>query len=327
MPKISVIVPIYKIEDYLSDCIISILSQSFTDFELILVDDGSPDNCGNICDEYAQIDRRVVVVHQRNAGVSASRNTGLDIATGQYISFIDGDDIVANDYLSVLYNMITINDSGISCCGFQKFSGENTISFVDRDTDSKVLEGKKLLKDIYADISYSPITLWGKLYKKYLFNNIRFPEGRIHEDQAILPIVIYSAETVCITDLVLYGYRQRSNSIMGEEFSVKRYDDLYSIDKCISFFANQEEYELVNLAQEKKKILIAEYSIEAINAGIFEFVPDQYKLSEYKALNYLRKKLPDQKYTYYLSKVHPNWVVPHEYLMRILRTLGINNNG
>ena len=320
---ISVIVPVYRVEAYLGECIDSILAQTYQDFELILVDDGSPDNCGVICDEYAAKDSRIRVVHQQNGGLSAARNAGLDIARGEYVTFVDSDDKIPKNYLAILYGMIIDNDAQVSTCHMMFCRERDSLN-------SEVIVSGEY--DVYAgqDACVQPYTgglveiaACGKLFARELWNNLRFPVGRIHEDQAVIPIVLYNAKKVIATQDKLYYYRIVDSSIMHKPFSLKRYDDIWAVDKCIDYFAAKNEQDIVYLARKHRKHLLAVYSIYARKSGIYNQLPKEYQIPERKALRILRKTMTDDKYTYYLAMVHPKWLRPHAYLRKIKKILHI----
>ncbi|MBS4205804.1 glycosyltransferase [Lederbergia citrea] len=210
-PKISIIVPVYKVEQYIHKCINSILAQTFKEFELILVNDGSPDCCGEICDEYAKRDARIKVIHKENGGLADARNAGLEIAQGDYIGFVDSDDWIEPDMYELLYNMCTENDCEISSC-------TSTIYF----TDKTVINGthpltihdrNEAMKEILKGELYDEV-VWTKLIKRNLLNDIRFPVGRIYEDTAFTYKVIHKSQRVCSIGLPKYHYIKRENSIM-----------------------------------------------------------------------------------------------------------------
>lgn len=193
MAVISIVVPVYNTEVYLRRCVDSILDQSFTDFELLLVDDGSTDGSSSICDEYAAKDSRVSVIHQCNAGVSAARNAGLAYAFSesetQYLTFIDSDDFVAPTYLYTLYQALLDNNADISVCGEYTHGGQKCVFDGQRNFDGIIrLDATEACRMIYTGgAGHAPfVTVWGKLYKKELFRDIRFPVGKIHEDQAVI---------------------------------------------------------------------------------------------------------------------------------------------
>ena len=214
MPTISIIVPVYKVEFYLHRCIDSILAQTFTDFELILVDDGSPDNCGAICDEYAARDSRIHVIHQKNAGQSVARNTALDWvfanSKSTWISFIDSDDWVHPLYLEMLLWGTAQAGTSISMCSFLQ-TEENTESFLPLEKQFNVIPAMDALKpeDGSSGIDAYP---WGKLFRNTLFENKRYPEGMIFEDFYLIPELFVGVDSVAYTSEKLYYYFMRSDS-------------------------------------------------------------------------------------------------------------------
>ena len=328
MPLISVIVPVYRVEPYLRRCVDSILAQTFTDFELILVDDGSPDNCGAICDEYAVKDSRIHVIHQENGGLSAARNAGIDWAfahsDSQWITFVDSDDLVSKRFLSYLLNKAKSENADLVSCSFLEFYTDDSLLLSQSNTDYIFrLSGRDACFNVYDDQCIIRVNACGKLYRKHLFSTIRFPAGKIHEDQAVVPIVLYQSTKVIASDQKLYYYRSRPQSIMHDRFSNRRFDDLDAVDNCVSFFSKYDETELIELALRRKRILKATYNLHAIIDGVHNAVPPEHKMSELSALMYLRKELSDDKYTYYLAQVHPKWLRPHAYLRKIKKILHI----
>ncbi|WP_312336631.1 glycosyltransferase family 2 protein [Anaerospora hongkongensis] len=239
MPTISIIVPVYKVEKYLHKCINSILTQTFKDFELILVNDGSPDNCGTICDEYSQKDHRVVVIHKKNGGLSDARNAGLDIARGKYIGFVDSDDYIEKDMYELLYTNIIEVDADISICGIFHCYGnkiKKTTTTIKRVCDQiesieEVLSGKNV--GVHA---------CSKLYKKFLFDNARYPVGHIIEDAFIVLDLLSQVKKVVIDSTPKYYYFHRENSITMSAFSEKDYDLLDSYNKNLTIIKNNHEY-------------------------------------------------------------------------------------
>lgn len=323
MPKISVIVPVYKVEDYLHQCVDSILAQNLSDYELILVDDGSPDNCGAICDGYAEKDSRIRVIHQQNGGLSAARNAGLDIAQGEYVTFVDSDDAISKTYLESLYGLIVKNDVQISACHMLPYrEGKAFNEEIELSGETSILTGREACIQPYIGGAVL-VNAWGKLFARSLWSDIRFPVGRIHEDQAVIPIVLYNAEKVAATCDKLYYYRIVENSIMHKPFSLKRYDDIWAVDNCVDYFASKNEQDIVYLARKHRTHLLAVYSTYARKSGIYDQLPKEYQMPERKALRILRKTMTDDKYTYYLAMVHPNWLRPHAYLRKIKKMLHI----
>ena len=246
-PLISVIVPIYQVQDYLKECIDSILKQSLTDYELILVDDGSTDNCPNICDEYAEKDNRIIVIHQKNAGLSAARNAGLDIARGQYYAMVDSDDVlISKDYLKYLYEFLIQENCLMSVCMLGKVD--------DEELTQKPQEYKLLDKHNYWYTSVYPGfylgCAYGKLYHKSLFDNVRYPIGRTVEDQAVIHHLVYQCDKIVAINAKMYGYRYRESSIMISTNPYKLMEDIiYAFEDRRHFFIEQNEPDLAKLAE------------------------------------------------------------------------------
>lgn len=240
MELISVIVPIYKVEKYLEQCLDSILKQSYNNLEIILVNDGSPDNCGKICDEYAKKDNRIKVIHKENGGLSSARNAGLDIATGEYISFIDSDDCVAENFIETLYKLCIENNCDISECDFLRFENEICTNKMKINVETHTSYEMQSRLDEY-EFSVRGVVVWNKLYKKYLYQNIRFPVGKINEDEYTTYKVLYNCKTlICTTNQELYYYRINSNSIMGQNFNVRRLDVLLGLEEKMNFYKEKK---------------------------------------------------------------------------------------
>ncbi len=220
---ITVIVPVYKVEQFLCRCVDSILSQSFGNLEVILVDDGSPDSCGRICDDYAKIDNRITVIHKENGGLSDARNSGLDICNGEFIAFIDSDDWIAKNYLEILYENLIKTKSDISVCNFLRLSEEDHLG--DCSSNELIeLTNIEALEKLNRELNAQLVTAWGKLIKKTLFNDLKFPLGKLHEDVFITYKLIHRAGKLCYSSKELYFYWQRENSIMGQITNRNRLD-------------------------------------------------------------------------------------------------------
>ena len=234
MPQISVIVPVYKVEKYLKRCVDSILSQTFTDFELILVDDGSPDGCPQICDQYAQQDDRVYVIHQQNGGLSAARNAGIDWAfansNSQWLTFVDSDDWIHPQTLEVLLKAARDNHVDVSICGFQKTNGEEGAISSDFSVELWTPE------NFYVQYVTSAVVAWGKLYKKECFSEIRYPVGRLHEDEFVTYRILFQCEKIAFVDTPLYAYFQNSDGIMKSVWTRRRMDVLVAYEQQIAYF-------------------------------------------------------------------------------------------
>lgn len=214
----SIIVPVYNVEKYLDKCLASILEQTFKDFECIIIDDGSPDNSNIIIDKYVKLDQRFKVIHQKNMGLSAARNAGLDIAKGDYIVFVDSDDYIANDYLEKFAAKIASTNAEIVVCGLTEVFKDYEKSIVFEDESTEVIK-QNILADVW------PSYAWNKCYKKSLFANIRFPVGKIFEDILTIPeVCLYARKIVCIPDKLYYYNRHNENSITANLSSEKMYN-------------------------------------------------------------------------------------------------------
>ncbi len=221
MQKISVIVPVYKVEKTLDACVSSILAQTYTDIEIILVDDGSPDACPEMCEELAKGDCRIKVVHRENGGLSAARNTGIEHASGEYITFVDSDDMIAPEMLSVLYDTLIKTDSDMSVCMYKTFQNDNETENAEICCGVRTADARELL---LSESVYERTEAWGKLYKKEVFSSLRFKEGIYYEDTHIAPYVFQRINTVAFNDSKLYYYRKNPElpTIMNAKFSVKK---------------------------------------------------------------------------------------------------------
>lgn len=325
MPKITVIVPVYNVEKYLSACIDSILAQTFTDFELILIDDGSSDNSGIICDNYAKKDQRVNVLHQVNQGLSSARNAGLDIAKGEYVTFIDSDDVVTNNFLSIMFTIASNESADIAICDMFKFENDFEIelnSYIRKQpTECLKMGNIEVCTQLYR--GGIPVNAWGKLYKIELFKKRRFPAGRVHEDQAIVPLVCYEADSIFLINQNLYGYRIRPESITREKFSLKRYDDVWAVDLCIEFFESMHEDSIIQAAKEKRQRLICTFVILARKAKCK--VPKKYKICIVKALYIIKKHNSEEYFEYYLALVSRRAEYLYEYIKKLRRMLKKRN--
>lgn len=208
-PLISVIVPIYDVEAYLDGCVASIMGQSYPHLEIILVDDGSPDLCGAMCDRWAEKDPRIRVVHKENGGLSDARNAGLTVATGEYVGFVDSDDSIDRDFYKILLERIEATGSDIACCEPEKDGQYDTRQALD------ALIGGNLRQ-----------VVWNKLYKRSVAADILFPKGKCHEDEFWSYPVFARAKRVVSVDFPGYHYRQRPDSIMGKAYSLQNLDGL-----------------------------------------------------------------------------------------------------
>ncbi len=263
-PAISVIVPIYNVEKYLGKCLMSLKKQTFGDFEALLIDDGTPDNSMAIAEKIASDDKRFMIFHKENGGLSDARNFGLDRARGKYIVFVDSDDFVHEDYLKVLYNECQKNDADISYCRFWHDFIKFGILIPSINPKKGVLQRDKALDLILRDKllhSYA----WNKMYKRSLFsdNDIRYPT-MYFEDIATSPKLIFHANKVAVSNRFLYYYVKRPGSILATMNSKKIDDLMLSILMCRDYIQSRGEYEKFSKAIKrcaKKMELVNIYSV------------------------------------------------------------------
>ncbi len=236
MPTISVIVPVYKVEAYLHRCVDSILAQSLPDFELILVDDGSPDRCGEICEEYAAQDGRIHVIHQENGGLSAARNTGIDWVLensgSQWLAFVDSDDWVSPDYLRQLYRAAAETECRLSVCGFFRTGGEEIPPQAQFTVEAMSAEDYYCGGNVHDGVT---MVAWNKLYHRSLFETLRYPVGKLHEDEFTSYLAVYAAGTVGVIAQPLYAYYQNPAGIMRSKWDPRRMHSLEAVEQQIAF--------------------------------------------------------------------------------------------
>lgn len=231
---ISVIVPVYNVESFLVESINSIKNQTYKDIEIILVDDGSTDNSGNICDELAKTDCRIKVYHKENGGLSDARNYGIDRMNGEYVCFIDSDDTVSSHYIEYLYDALKQTGTRLAMCRFKKVSVAGYCEYQTYNFSCTIQTSHQTLMDIYSNNdNEQTIVAVGKLSERSLFDNLRFPKGRIHEDEALTPMLFSRAESIAIVDLPLYFYYVREGSITQSGWNNKRLDYLTALEERI----------------------------------------------------------------------------------------------
>ncbi|PMC81597.1 glycosyl transferase family 2 [Anaerococcus hydrogenalis] len=226
--KISVIVPIYKVEKYLDRCVKSLINQTYKNVEIILVDDGSPDNCPEMCDDYAIKDSRIKVIHKENGGLSDARNVGIEKSTGSYIAFVDSDDWVKKIFIEELYNNIKKENADISIIGYTLIwdSGKK-ITYGDNN-DYFVYNQEDAIKELLKQKKFQCMVCQ-KMYKREIFNEIKFPVGEIYEDVAVSLPTFLKANKVVFSGKPMYFYYQREDSIVNEKFNENK---LFFLDCC-----------------------------------------------------------------------------------------------
>ena len=250
---ISVIVPVYRVEKYLERCVKSILSQTYKNLEVILVDDGSPDQCPAICDACAEKDARVKVIHQENKGLSGARNAGIDAASGEYLAFVDSDDYVSPHFIEELYQLLQDTGCAIGQCRFSYVKGDGLVE--EGDSAFCIYRGESLMEQLYGPEGKATcfVVAWNKLYRAELFKEtgIRYPEGRIHEDEATTYRLFHEAKKLAFLDRALYGYYTENGGSITSVFSAKRLQWLTAHEERIAFFKKNGYEKLLPAAYRK----------------------------------------------------------------------------
>lgn len=292
---VSVVIPVYGVESFLNRCIDSVIGQSYKNIEIILIDDGSPDNCGTICDEYAKKDRRIKVIHKKNGGLSSARNCGIQIASGEYITFIDSDDYVSPIYIEYLYNLLATTESDISVC-YPIVTSASDCSFNETIGTLSSIEysGRESCKQLFGELHMPLVTAWGKLYKTGIVKKYLFPNGKKHEDEATTAKYFYTARKVCIGNRCLYAYYQNENSIMHTINKQVNNDAIDAFKDRAEFFQDKDK-ELAVFAWYQLYAYLVEDNAKNNN----RCRRDMFWLLKYKK-DYLRLDVIIRIYTYIL---------------------------
>lgn len=255
-PLISVIVPCYNVEEYLPKCIESILSQTYKNLEILLVDDGSPDNSGRMCDEYASRDSRIRVIHKENGGLSDARNVALDVMKGEYVTFIDSDDYVAEDYVEILYRLIAEYGTQISVVWLQTFADGTVPPVCHEPVSEHILYGWEALEGMFYQRTFDTAA-WAKMYHCSLFSDgIRYPEGWLYEDLPTTYRLMMKCNRIAFSNCRSYFYRIRRTSIEGAPFKPLKYES------CVNIISQLEA----------DKIKMSEQVQRALDCRIVSFV-------------------------------------------------------
>ena len=272
---ISIIIPVYKVEKYLEKCIESVLKQTYTNLQVILVYDGSPDNCGKICDEYAKKDSRIEVIHKVNGGLSDARNVGIAKAKGKYIGFVDSDDYIKEDMYEILINLIKEYDADVSICNlYDVIEGKEYI----RNKENGIKEYNRIdiLKEVLLDKNIQSYA-WNKLYKKELFNEIKYPIGKKYEDIGTTFYIFEKCNKVVVTSEPEYYYLKRADSLVNNvtESTVLDYTEII-IQRYLYTQKNIEELRKYNNYYLAKTLITAHNDIELLGS-ISEKMQEKYK--------------------------------------------------
>ena len=290
---ISIIVPVFKVEKYLKRCVESIRNQTYPDIEIILVDDGSPDACPQICDQYAQEDARIKVIHKSNGGLSDARNCGIDAARGKYIGFVDSDDYIHPEMYMQLWKNIKESMADIAVCGVEKVYSDDGPDFHQVQGDLKIYDGRQAIENIFdASLYLQSVVSWNKLYKKEIFENVRFPIGKIHEDEFTTYVLFYKCDKVVYNTGIYYYYYQRTDSIMGERKTTFSPDGLEAYEQMAGFFEEKKDPYLVQLVKYRYLCLLKKYAVELKQGGEYEkseMLEEKYRKEYKKSIKTIQK--------------------------------------
>ena len=306
--KVSVIVPIYNVEKYLKRCVDSLINQTYKNLEIILVDDGSPDNCPQLCDEFSNIDSRIIVIHKKNGGLSSARNAGLDIFTGDYVVFIDSDDYIAENMIEKMVESNINIDADIVVCDYYL----DYTSFLKKQKHYKhkrIVSNSQKFKMLYNSRYAIPtVVAWNKLYKRNIFNTIRYDNGKLHEDEFMICKLLNNANKILYIPERLYYYVQRDGSITSK-FSLKSFDKIEAFDLRIKYFQDNKLYKFIDEAKYQKLLASISCLNGYVNSGldIDALIVNKLKtdikilLDELKFSKYLKLKRKIKVYLFLLN--------------------------
>ena len=239
---ISIIVPVYNVADYIEKCIDSLINQTYHHLEIILIDDGSTDKSGEICDNYAQMDKRITVYHKANGGLSDARNYGIDRAHGRFLGFVDGDDWVHSQMYEIMCDKLESENADVITCWFEQRNQENFRKVIKNEEVSVInVNGAEAL----IHIDKTLVVAWNKLYKKEIFYNLRYPVGRLHEDEFVIHRVFRQCKKVTIINKPLYYYTIRNNSIVAVMTEKRIQDALDALQSRIEFADKEKWWEVM----------------------------------------------------------------------------------
>ena len=318
MAEISIIVPVYNVEKYINRCIDSILVQTYENFELILVDDGSPDNCGAICDEYTRKDSRIRVIHKKNGGLSSARNAGLDWvfsnSDSRWITLIDSDDWIHPKYLELLLSAVQEHETDISIGTYFRTAGEPFPAINEIEPKLYRTEDYYIAKDVNATVA------WGKLYARECFQNIRYPDGKIHEDEYVTYRILFERQYVSVVDAQIYAYFDNTNGITNAKWTPKRMDAIDALEEQVAFFLERGFWGIARL-----RFSVLLYVIMQ-NMDKLKRAEDIGFLAKFKYDAFLRRKLKKclrkyRSYNWITFKTNRTVYVRSSFILSILREI------
>lgn len=287
-PPISLVIPVYNVEKYLNKCVDSALAQTYQNFEIILIDDGSTDNSGNICDEYAAKDNRITVYHKTNGGLSSARNFGVQHANGNLIAFLDSDDYVSDIYLEYMYELMEKYDADMVRTCY-------VMSYSDRSANPPKLEWKEMVFDTVEalkQICYTSLSAVASLYKKEIVLRHPYPEGRLYEDMATTYRIVGECQRIVFSDRPTYFYVQRNSSIMHRKIDRKNYDIFWAAQEQLKYI--QENYPSAVTAAESRCVLAAASFFDCLFQSTSQEEKEYYRYARDFSKPYIRDVIVDK---------------------------------
>lgn len=291
MKKVSVIVPVFNVESALERCVNSLINQKYKYLQIVLIDDGSTDRSGEMCDEYEKKDDRIVVFHQKEQGVSVARNKGLELADGELICFLDSDDEANENYVSRLVENMEKYDLDISQACLLRVRDGNVPEYVYEEKPVEVFDNVQMQWKIFEKNRFFSMCLCGKVFKKELFDGLKFPVGRINEDESLIYLLMYRAKRIGIMDDNLYYYHYNSQSITEKKYNIHRLDCFYMFEEKYSFFIKEG---LNDLADKTANEYFSQMAIV--------FCHDKKQITDYKAIKKKAKEIYKKDRKEILSK-------------------------
>lgn len=323
VPLVTIIIPIYNVDDYLCDCLDSVISQTYTNLEIICVNDGSPDNSRNIIIEYRSSDPRIILIDRQNGGLSDARNAGIDRATGDFLFFLDGDDCISNKCIETLVDIAINNNAQIAVSKYKAFSKIECFDTPYCFSQDITMTGCQLYKLGYLkkNLKITLNTAWGKLYAKELFRHIRYPKGKINEDEYTTYKLFLTATTASLTHQPLYGYRQRPGSIMNTiKNDPAHLSDLIDVfEERVKYFQKNSACNYIDLVIDDYLCQISSFYCLSSNADFRKNLIKKYRRSylEYKSNLPLMTRIT--RLLFYLSPF------TYEKLTKILQSTDFKN--
>lgn len=266
MPLISVIVPVYNGEAFIEKCFNSILNQTYENLEIIIINDGSKDKSPEICDEFAELDERIIVVHQSNVGLSSVRNKGLDMASGDLIGFVDSDDSIHPKMYEILLKHLNDNGADIAMCGITKVYNANISEHI-KGSDKKItnqqihsFRQEEAFQNLFNEKNLAMVVPWNKLYKREIFKHVRYPDGKVHDDEFVIHHIIQATNKIVFTDAILYYYYHNEASFTNEKYNLKRLDAIEALrDRVLLFELQKYNYLLQQVTNTYLHLIIIHY--------------------------------------------------------------------